>query len=137
MVVLQFAWQSDNDNPHLPHNHEPDSVVYTGTHDNDTTLGWWSSLSEAERNFVRDYLQSDLAEPNWKLIECAFASRADTAIVPLQDYLGLGSEHRLNTPGRAGGNWRWRFAWADLPDSLAARIAGLIARHRRTSQAKQ
>ncbi len=131
MVVLQFAWNSNRANPHLPHNHEPDSVVYTGTHDNDTALGWWASLDADERIFVRDYLQSDMAEPNRDLIRCALASRANTAIVPLQDYLGLGSEHRMNTPGNDSGNWRWRFAWSDLPDSLAPAIAALCARHGR------
>ena len=134
MVVLQFAWSSDNDNPHLPHNHETDSMVYTGTHDNDTALGWWASLDAAERDFVRDYLQSDMAEPNRELIRCALASRANTAVVPLQDYLGLGSEHRMNTPGNESGNWRWRFAWSDLPDSLAPEIADRCARHRRTAR---
>ncbi len=133
MAVLQFAWASDHSNPHLPHNHERDSVVYTGTHDNDTVLGWWAALDAAERRFVRDYLQSDCAEPNWELIRCALASRADTAIVPLQDFLGLGSEHRMNTPGNESDNWRWRFAWSDLPDLLADKIAELCARHRRVA----
>ena len=132
MVVLQFAWSSNRANPHLPHNHEPDSLVYTGTHDNDTALGWWSSLDAAERDFVRDYLQSDMAEPHRELIRCALASRANTAIVPLQDYLGLDSEHRMNTPGNTSGNWRWRFAWPDLPESLAPEIADLCRQFQRT-----
>jgi len=131
MAVLQFAWSGDPDNPHLPHNIERNTVLYTGTHDNDTLLGWWSALDEPTRQQVREYLQTDCAEPHWDLVRCALSSRADTVIVPLQDYLGLGTGERMNTPGQANGNWSWRFEWPDLPVSLAARIAGLCARHGR------
>ncbi len=131
MRVLQFAWRSDEHNPHLPHHHPPNSVVYTGTHDNDTITGWWSGLDEGERHYVREYLASDCSEPNWSLIDCALASAADTAIVPLQDYLGLGSEFRMNVPGEAENNWRWRFRWDDLDDALGERIAGLCRHHGR------
>lgn len=131
MRVLQFAWLSDDHNPHLPHNHPPNSVVFTGTHDNDTIVGWWASLDEAERAYVRHYLGSDCAEPNWELIRCALASPADTAIVPLQDFLGLDSEHRMNTPGEPEGNWRWRCLAAELDRELAARIGELCRQHAR------
>ncbi len=131
MRVLQFAWRSDEHNPHLPHHHPANSVVYTGTHDNDTIVGWWSGLDEGERHYVREYLGSDCREPNWVLIECALGSAADTAIVPLQDYLGLGSEFRMNTPGEPEGNWRWRFRWSDLDHGLAGRIADLCWKHGR------
>ena len=131
MRVLQFAWRSDDHNPHLPHNHTPNSVVYTGTHDNDTILGWWSNLEEGERRYVQGYLGSDCADPAWTLIDCALASSADTAIIPLQDYLGLDTGHRMNVPGEPEGNWRWRFHPVDLDDALAARIASLCRQHGR------
>ena len=134
MHVLQFAWRSDQHNPHLPHNHRPNSVVYTGTHDNDTITGWWSDLDDHERHYVREYLHSDCSEANWTLIDCAFASAADTAIVPLQDYLGLGSEFRMNRPGEAEGNWRWRFRWRDLEPDLGPRISKLCRRYGRAPQ---
>src|SRR5207237_7140173 len=90
MRILQFAFAEGSRNPYLPHRHEPDSVVYTGTHDNDTTVGWWSQLSEHERAHVRAYLGTDGQEIHWDLIRAALGSVADTPIVPLQDVLGLG-----------------------------------------------
>ncbi len=128
MRVLQFAWSGDEHNPHLPKNHEPNTVVYTGTHDNDTTLGWWSTLDHQLRDHVRGYLELDFSEPNWDMIRCAMESPADTAIIPLQDYLGLDSAHRMNTPGDPEGNWRWRFLWSDLEPGLSERILDLASR---------
>jgi hypothetical protein len=87
MRVLQFAFAEGSRNPYLPHHHEPDSVVYTGTHDNDTTLGWWSTATDHERAHVKAYLGTDGREVHWDLIRAALASVADTAIVPLQDVL--------------------------------------------------
>jgi 4-alpha-glucanotransferase len=120
MRILQFAFGSErasrSANNYLPHNHARDSVVYTGTHDNDTTQGWWAQISEAERQHVRDYLAIDGRDIHWSLIRAACASVADTAIHPLQDVLGLGSEARMNFPGHASGYWQWRFSWAQLQD---------------------
>jgi 4-alpha-glucanotransferase len=124
MVVLQFALGGDPDNPHLPANHEEQSVVYTGTHDNDTTRGWWASLSDTER----DRAGLDLYDPSWALLEIAWGSRAALAVAPLQDVLSLGGEARMNLPGSEDGNWRWRFDAAALTPSLAARLRELTER---------
>jgi 4-alpha-glucanotransferase len=126
MLVLQFA-PSDPANAYLPHNHEQNSVVYTGTHDNDTTRGWWKTTSDAERAFVRRYLGHPVTRRTiaWEFIRVALASVARTAIVPLQDVLNLGSEGRMNTPGVPGGNWGWRYAEGTLTPALAARLRDL------------
>ncbi|GAB1421736.1 4-alpha-glucanotransferase [Anaerolineales bacterium] len=108
MKVLQFAW-STPDNVFLPHNHVPNCVVYTGTHDNNTTLGWWIEEAGEQRNFMKDYLGQDIQEPVWTMIRVALRSPAHTAIIPMQDVLGFGSDTRMNTPGKLGGNWKWRF----------------------------
>lgn len=109
MKVLQFAW-SDPSNPYLPHNHVENCVVYTGTHDNDTTIGWYfDAVDEATLNFMKEYLARDIHEINWRLMQVAMMSPAHTAIFPMQDILNLGSEARMNTPGKEGGNWSWRF----------------------------
>ena len=107
MKVLQFAFYGD-DSEYLPHNHPVRSAVYTGTHDNDTARGWYAALKDEERRRVWDYLGSDGREIEWALIRAAYASVAETAVVPMQDVLGLGSEARMNTPAAPGGNWRWR-----------------------------
>lgn len=114
MRILQFAFGSDNANAYLPHRHTPDSVVYTGTHDNDTTPGWWHQISETERQHVRDYLAIDGNDIGWQFIRAACASVADLAIHPLQDVLGLGSDARMNFPGKPSGYWEWRFDWPQL-----------------------
>ena len=118
MRVLQFAFSSDEENIHLPDNYPRDVVVYTGTHDNDTTAGWFAGLDDesetpdakkAEREFCLKYLESDGQEIHWDMIRAALSSAADTAIIPLQDLLGLGSEARMNLPATESGNWTWRF----------------------------
>ena len=120
MRILHFAFGSGNGNSYLPHNYDCNTVVYTGTHDNNTTRGWWHDLSEVDRQQVRDYLAIDSdgeATIHWHLIRAACASVADTAIHPLQDVLGLGAESRMNLPGVGEGYWQWRFNWAQvLPD---------------------
>ncbi|MBC7237574.1 MAG: 4-alpha-glucanotransferase, partial [Chloroflexi bacterium] len=132
MRVLQFAFDSDASNPHLPHNYKPDTLVYTGTHDNDTTVGWYASRDEKVRHYVRIYTGADDSHIHWTLIRLAMTSVADMAIFPLQDVLGLGSEARLNVPGRPHGNWAWRFRGGDLRPELAdtlrelARISGRL-----------
>ncbi len=125
MKVLQFAFGSDATNPFLPHNFERNAVVYTGTHDNDTTRGWFDEAPEAERDFARRYLATDGHDIAWDFIRLAYQSVADVAVVPFQDVLGLGSEARMNRPGLARGNWDWRFSWAEVPESAAARLEEL------------
>jgi 4-alpha-glucanotransferase len=124
MVVLQFALGGDPSNPHLPANHEQDSVVYTGTHDNDTTRGWWESLSDKDRAWA----ELDPSDPAWSLIGAAWSSRAALAVAPLQDVLDLGSRARMNLPGTEEGNWHWRYRAGDLTPELAARLRGLTER---------
>ena len=127
MRVLQFAWgQGDGSaNRYLPHNHEPDSVTLTGTHDNDTTVGWWASAPDAVRDHVCAYLATDGCDIAWDLIRAAHMSVGDTAIVPLQDVLGFSTEHRMNVPGEGRGNWGWRFTWSDVGPDRAARLLTL------------
>lgn len=131
MKVLQFAWGGDIDNPHLPHNHAQDTVVYTGTHDNDTTVGWWSGADAEQRRHLCEYLATDGGEIHWDMVRAACASVADTAIIPLQDLLGLDGRHRMNTPGRAEGCWEWRFGWSQLGEEPARRLSALCSLHRR------
>jgi 4-alpha-glucanotransferase len=132
-VVLQFLFTENLQNrPHPPA--EENVVVYTGTHDNDTTNGWWSGLSPRAREQVDTELaRSGIEEPrpSWKLIRLAFASNARTAIVPAQDLLGLGSRARMNFPGRAGGSWRWQLQPGMLGGDLAAELRDLTASSRR------
>ena len=122
MKVLQFAFSSDASNPFLPHHHVRACAVYTGTHDNDTTRGWFATLPEPERDRVRRYLGRDGRDIAWDLIRTAFASVADTAVVPLQDVLDLGSEARMNLPGRASGNWTWRVRGPALTAAVRDRL---------------
>jgi len=122
MKVLQFAFDSDATNEFLPHNYERNCVVYTGTHDNDTTYGWFESRPAKEQSFVLKYLGSDGSEIHWDFIRLAFSSVADAAIVPLQDVFGLGNEARMNFPSRASGNWTWRYTPDMLTDDIAARL---------------
>lgn len=131
MLILQFAFDSGPENPYLPHNHTEDSVVYTGTHDNDTTVGWYHSLSREQKRKVLGCLGEPKEPMPWPLIEAAYASVARQAIIPLQDALALGSEHRLNVPGTIEGNWRWRFNWKDIPEGLAERLAGIVEQYGR------
>jgi 4-alpha-glucanotransferase len=131
MRILHFAFDGGSGNAYLPHNHDVDSVVYTGTHDNDTTLGWWASLADAQRERVLDYLGSDGTEIHWDLIRAACASVADTVVHPMQDVLGLTGEHRMNLPGRGQGYWEWRFAWQQVLPGHAQRLAHLTQLYRR------
>jgi 4-alpha-glucanotransferase len=118
MHVLQWAFERGRGNPHHPSNHRENGAVYTGTHDNDTAVGWFRSLPRR----VRAATGLDPEEPHWSLIRLAMASRARLAIVPAQDVLGLGSEARMNSPGRGEGNWRWRLGPGELTDELAAQL---------------
>lgn len=132
MKILQFAFDSDDANPYLPHHHPHNCVVYTGTHDNDTTLGWFRGLTEDRRRRVCTYLDCAETDMPGPLVDAALGSAARLAIVPMQDLLGLGSARRMNVPGTTGGNnWRFRFAWDEVPLDLAARLRERNSRHRR------
>ena len=111
MKVLQFAFDSREESNYLPHCYPHNCVVYTGTHDNDTIRGWYESLKPADKQMAVRYMNSKRtpeSEIHWDFIRLALASVADLAVIPLQDYLGLGSEARLNTPSTLGSNWTWR-----------------------------
>lgn len=125
MKVLQFAFSTDANDVFLPHNYERNFVVYTGTHDNDTTKGWYEKAPECERDFVRRYCKTDGHEINWDLIKAALQSVADIAILPLQDVLDLGTEGRMNYPGTVDGNWEWRFLWEWVRPEIAPRLLEL------------
>jgi len=119
MHVLQFAFDSGDDNPHLPENHEQQGVVYTGTHDNNTTAGWWSALDDGRRSKVRDRLgKAEISMPR-DLIATALESTCRLAMLPMQDLMGLGSEARMNIPGEAEGQWSWSFSWEQLAQGTA------------------
>jgi 4-alpha-glucanotransferase len=126
MRVLQFAFGDDARNPYLPHNYAPDTVVYTGTHDNDTTAGWYATLDERARYNLLTYLARNGEDIVHDLIRLAYMSVADTAIVPMQDVLGLGNEARMNLPGRPEANWSWRLPPDGLHEADAAWLAGLV-----------
>jgi 4-alpha-glucanotransferase len=136
MRILQFGFSSDADNKFLPHNYEREDVAYTGTHDNDTTLGWFNAQEgvgstrtaaqiEKEREYCLKYLDTDGREIHWDFIRAVFASVADIAIIPLQDVIGLGTEARMNLPASTGGNWDWRLRKGDLKEGMLARLSEL------------
>jgi 4-alpha-glucanotransferase len=123
MRILQFAFGGAAEHRFLPHNYDRNTVVYTGTHDNDTTAGWLRALSDRERHYLRRYAPAAEQEEAWGLLRLAWASIADYALAPLQDVLNLGTEARMNLPGRPAGNWRWRFTQEMLRDDLLDRLA--------------
>jgi 4-alpha-glucanotransferase len=136
MRILQFGFGSDTKNIDLPHNYTPNVVAYTGTHDNDTTVGWFRSVAgegstrtakqiERERTFCLNYLNTDGKEIHWDFIRAVLASVANTAIVPLQDVLGLGTEARMNLPNSTAGNWAWRYKPGALTEEIATRLRQL------------
>ena len=126
MKILGFAFDSGEENDYLPHTYTKNCVVYTGTHDNDTLVGWFQKAKEEDREFARNYLNSRADEEiHWDAIRGAWSSVACMAISPVQDFLGLGSEARINTPGVASGNWQWRLKQGVLNNELAERIAKL------------
>lgn len=142
MVILQFAWAparlhpmiADPNNEFLPHRHEYNSVVYSGTHDNDTSLGWWrNSSTPEERSAMQIYLSVDGNMANWDLIRCGMRSVANTFIVPAQDLLNLDSDARMNLPGRPAGNWTWRLNEGDLSQELSERYRELLLIYERSA----
>jgi 4-alpha-glucanotransferase len=136
MRILQFGFGGDTKNIDLPHNYTPNIVAYTGTHDNDTTVGWFQSVAgegstrtakqiEQERAFCLNYLNSTGKEIHWDFIRSLLSSVANTAIVPLQDLLGLGTEARMNLPNSTKGNWTWRFKAGELTEKIGTRLKDL------------
>ena len=126
MKIIQFAFDADSKNAFLPHNYTQNSVVYTGTHDNDTTIGWFNQAPEEEKHRVRVYTKSDGAEINWEFIRLGMLSVSDQAIFPLQDYMNLDGSHRMNFPGTSSGNWLWRYTHAMFSSLDEDRIRFLI-----------
>lgn len=152
MRVLQFAFDGGGDNPHRLKNHIENCVLYTGTHDNNTSVGWFESLDDPQRERVQKLIEEDVVTVSgeidkthsllsknskhvavmpWPLIECALGSPAKFAIVPMQDLLELGAEHRTNIPGTATGNWHWRFKWLQVGEDLIPTLQGLLKKYRR------
>ena len=125
MKVVQFGFGDKGAHVHLPHRMEPATVAYTGTHDNDTTMGWWRTAGEPERKAVEAYVGPVHGHPVWPLIRAVEASQAQVAVVPAQDLFELGSEARMNTPAIADGNWSWRCAADCWTNELADRLAAL------------
>ncbi len=126
MAVLQFAFDGGANNPYLPHNLARDSVVYTGTHDNDTTLAWFRALTAEKQAHVIEYLGHPPEPMPRPLLRAALAAVARLAVMPMQDLLGLGAGHRMNTPGTTDGNWRWRFSWEQLAPGLAESLRRMV-----------
>ncbi len=127
MKILQFAFDGSRDNAYLPHNHEVLGVVYTGTHDNNTTLGWYQELSHDQRRLLHHYLGDSPEAMPWLLVRAVLASVARLAVIPMQDVLGLDAAHRMNVPGVTEGNWRWRFSWDQLLDERRARLSDWVS----------
>jgi 4-alpha-glucanotransferase len=126
MKIIQFAFDADSKNAFLPHNYSRNSVTYSGTHDNDTSIGWYNAAPEHERHHARTYCKSDGSEINWDFIRLGLLSVADQAIFPLQDYMNLDTEHRVNFPGTVDGNWLWRYTDDMLAQVDANRIRKLV-----------
>lgn len=122
MKILQFAFGDDANNPYLPHNHTVDSVSYTGTHDNNTTQGWFNEINDHTKSRVRSYLgETDETMP-WLLIRASLASVSQLSVIPMQDILALDEQHRMNVPGTTEGNWSWKFDWNMIDDNAASSI---------------
>ncbi len=134
MKVLQFAFSGDPKNPHLPFRYPANSVVYTGTHDNDTTIGWYESLDDSVRAYVDEFLGNSRLDMPWPMIWKVLSSPSNLAILQMQDLLELGGEHRMNTPGTTEGNWEWRFDWNQMKPDLASRMHHRLAMYGRLTQ---
>src|SRR5258706_1148372 len=132
MRILEYAFDGDPRNGYLPHNYVRNCVAYTGTHDNETIMGWYRSAAKNQRSFCRKYLPSNGREIHWDMIRSIWASVADTTIAPMEDILGLGNEARMNTPGTGSGNWQWRLTDGELDDEILSRLNELTAIYGRT-----
>jgi len=131
MKVLQFAFSGEPGNPYLPHHHEENCVVYTGTHDNDTSLAWFQSLDKHGQQLVSEYLGNSKDPMPWPLIRSAMSSVARLCVIPMQDILSLADGHRMNTPGTQENNWMWRFNWEQVPDGLTHKLKDMTTRYQR------
>lgn len=131
MRVLQFAFVADTSDNFLPHNYVRNTVAYVGTHDNDTTVGWFEKLDAMTRRQVLDYTGTNGDGINWDMIRLLMMSVANTVVVTLQDVMSLGSDARMNYPGRADGNWTWRFTWDKLTDEMQSRLKHMTATYGR------
>jgi len=139
MKVLQFAFDSREESDYLPHNYEHNCVVYTGTHDNDTVLGWYQALNKQDKRFCNRYLHLSgrrTKDLQWEFIRAAYSSVADLAVIPMQDFLGLGSEARINTPSTLGNNWKWRMTKGSFTEELAGKIKDMTALYGRLPREK-
>ena len=126
MKILQFAFDSREESDYLPHNYTANSIVYTGTHDNDTTVGWFEKLNRKDKAFAKKYLNiRSNKDVQWAFIRAALASVSDTCIIPIQDYLGLGTEARINMPSTLGTNWKWRMLPGQFTGELAAKMSDM------------
>jgi 4-alpha-glucanotransferase len=126
MKVLQFAFDAREESNYLPHTYEKNCVVYTGTHDNDTIMGWIRNVKHEDLNYAGKYLKLSFEEGlNWGFIRGAFSSVADLCIIPMQDFLGLGEEARMNTPSTLGNNWEWRMKEDAITNRLIEKISNL------------
>jgi len=144
MRILQFAFGTDpKAEAYRPHNYPQNCVVYTGTHDNDTTVGWFHSKAgksttrsqediDRERQTILEYVHTDGSHIHWDMISLALHSKADTAVVPVQDLMGLDSSARMNTPGKCSGNWQWRFTWDMLEPEIKTRLLDITLSSKRT-----
>ena len=138
MKVLEFAFDSGEDNDYLPDHYTENSVVYSGTHDNDTIMGWFATAKPQDIEFARSYCKLTEEEGyNWGIIRTAYASVSKYAIIQMQDILGLGSEARMNTPSTLGGNWVWRIKGEALTDELAAKLKALATTYNRLEENDQ
>lgn len=131
MKILQFAFDGSEDNPYLPERITKNSVVYTGTHDNDTTLGWYEGLSTEQRKPLHDYLKSDQPDMPFELVELALSTTANLVVIPMQDLLELDSDCRMNVPGTISGNWKWRFDWEQMSNISWQRIKDSVVQSER------
>jgi 4-alpha-glucanotransferase len=136
MKILQFAFDSSEANDYIPHNYIKNCIVYTGTHDNDTVAGWFKNATEDDRKYVLDYLQTHESDIHWSFIRLAWASVAYTAIVPMQDILGLDTSARMNLPGTTQNNWQWRAKASHFTDSLTERLAHMTILYGRARKVK-
>jgi 4-alpha-glucanotransferase len=134
MKILQFAFDSSEANDYIPHNYVKNCIVYTGTHDNDTVVGWFNSASGDDKKYVLEYLNTHEHDIHWAFIRLAMASVAFTAITPMQDLLGFGSDARMNLPGTTQNNWQWRVLQNHFSPELAARLAHLTTLYGRAKK---
>ena len=139
MKVLEFAFEPDEDTGYLPHSYDRNCVVYTGTHDNDTLLSWFGTLTEEQKEFIFEYIDKEVGEEeiNWEIIKLAMMSSANLCVIPLQDYLKLGNEARINKPSTLGCNWKWRLKEGQVTDELLKEIKKLTIRSFRTERPRK